>query len=267
MSEETWLIVDSMNLLYRAFHTTGELYNGSAWGFLRQIRNFEQRLGTARTIFAFDLGFPLRKKIYPEYKSTRHKIGETRDCDERREFLEQVKKLRTEWLYEIGYQNVFAQEGYEADDIIASVCKYSLHERRAFIVSSDKDLYQLLSEDISIWKPHKKELYTKEDFQKEWRQLNPSDWYKVKSMAGCSSDNIKGIKGIGEITATKYLTGEKIRLGLTDKMLGYDSSENDKLTKLPYPDVNKFVVYEDETTVAKWKTFAEKMNMQSLLEI
>ena len=112
---------------------------------------------------------------------------------------EQFDKLKLV-LPEMGFANVFEEKGYESDDIIASLVVGS--DERTVVISSDKDLYQLLNWcnicDI------KGSVYTKNMFIREYK-INPSGWKRVKSIAGCNTDNIKGVKGVGEKTAIKYL--------------------------------------------------------------
>jgi 5'-3' exonuclease len=104
----------------------------------------------------------------------------------------------------MGFKNVFDQNGYEADDLIAWIV--NRFPENYVIVSSDEDLWQLLRKErgleISQW--NYKELMTEEKFTKKYG-LHPRQWAEVKAIAGCSSDNVEGIRGVGEPTAVKFL--------------------------------------------------------------
>jgi len=150
----------------------------------------------------------------------------------RRIIFFQLKVIQEEILPKGGSENVFCVEGYEADDIMAVVCRRLGGE--IFLVSSDKDLFQLLNDRVSIFEIRKKRIYTEKDFLREWK-IPPSLWAEVLAIAGCGSDNIRGIFGIGKKFAVKYLRGELgekkcslIRQGLSV------IDRNRKLVTLPF---------------------------------
>ena len=70
------------------------------------------------------------------------------------DFRQQVAKLRKEYLPAIGFRNILHQQFFEADDVIASVCQYSLKGSQGIIVSSDHDMFQLLAlPNVIMWSP------------------------------------------------------------------------------------------------------------------
>ncbi len=203
------IILDANNICHIAKHTIKDLsYKGEdvgiIFGFLRQIFYLSNKFKTDKFIFAWDSGKSFRKSIYPEYKAKRKERLEGAPIDEKRAF-KQFFIIRKEVLPAIGFKNNFILTGYEADDIIGSIIKNN-SSIEFLIVSTDSDLYQLLSSHVRIYNSRKKEIYTSLDFFKEWEIL-PHRWIEIKAISGCNSDGIEGIKGVGEKTACKYLKG------------------------------------------------------------
>ena len=96
-------------------------------------------------------------------------------------------------------------ESYEADDILGMISKYAFdNDIDMIIASSDKDLYQLINDNVFIFSPRGKEIIDSTWLQEKYR-LNASQWIEMKMLMGDPSDNIPGIGGIGEITAVRLL--------------------------------------------------------------
>lgn len=103
-----------------------------------------------------------------------------------------------------------SKEGYEADDIIASVVKKFKNDMQINIVTHDKDLYQLISDNVSIYSAAKKELYDENGCFEKYG-VYPQQMIDFLAICGDSADNIPGIKGIGEKGAKKLLDEFKSR--------------------------------------------------------
>lgn len=270
---KTWLILDCNYLCHRAKHTMGNLsYGGSAtgviYGFLKDVLYFRSFFQTNHIVFCWDHGKDIRKQDSLTYKSNRIKEYTKEEQEFEKDFRIQLSKLKKEYLSEIGFSNNFYQKGYEADDIIASVCKNSISkEDDAIIISADHDLYQLLSKQVSIYHPQKQEIYTKKKFKKAFG-IKPRQWAKVKAIAGCSSDNISGIKGIGEKTAAKYIAGTLKNTTKTYNIIkeNIDSilKTNLILTKIPYPDTRIFDLKEDNLSRKSWSRITKNLGIKSL---
>jgi 5'-3' exonuclease len=220
-------------------------------------------------VFAFDTGRPRRCKLLPSYKSARAaKYAEESEEEQaaRRDFHRQVQLLRTTYLPATGFRNVFAAHGFEADDIIAALAAGVPPEREAVIVSSDKDLWQCLRPNVYTWNAHTRRAYTYELFRAEWG-LEPSAWANVKALAGCNTDNVPGVPGVGEKTAARHLRGE---LGATTKaaakiaVSGDLHTRNLAVVRLPYPNTPIFDMVPDEVTEAKWQALADMLGMNSI---
>jgi DNA polymerase-1 len=272
----TWLILDCNYLCHRARYAFGGLsHNGSAtgvvYGFLKDIDSLKQKFGTSKVVFCWDFGKGLRKKIDLDYKANRKSEGKEPSPEEILELAEfkiQVSRLRKEYLKDIGYRNVFYQKGYEADDIIASVCKNLPEDDEAIIISADHDLYQLLSSKVSMYHPQKRKMVTKKSFQKE-HEVSVKQWPMVKAIAGCSSDNIKGVMGVGEKTAIKYLRGElkkelKTFQDIADNEKNGTIKRNLLLVHLPLSGTKTFSLKEDNLSKSGWRKVTESLGLKSL---
>lgn len=239
-----WLVLDCNNLAYRALFSSGGLsHNGIAtgvvFGLLRDISNLGKEYNTNDFAFTFDYGKGLREQKYPWYKGSRRKRKLSEEEEQnRQEMRDQLDRLRTEYLTRIGYGNIFAQRGYEADDLMAAVAAGLDDGDRAIMVTSDQDAWQLLGRQVAVLDPRTKELMTARRFKRE-KGIHPSYWTEVKALAGCSSDDIPGAKQVGEKTAIKYLLGElkdgpQLR-NIKEWKASPNYRENQELIELPYP--------------------------------
>ena len=210
-----WILLDVNYLAYRAFHSTGDLHfknspTGVTYGVLSEALRVMERFQTKLVCWCFDYGKPLRTGLLPGYKGARKKARKEKTEAEKQahENLKiQLDSMRTGLLRDLGFKNVFFEKGFEADDVIAKLAQTIPHPHESIVVSSDQDLYQLLTANSMNWNPHKQELLTHDKFCRVYG-ITPQQWIDVKALAGCSSDNIPGIPGVGEKTAIKYLKGE-----------------------------------------------------------
>ena len=137
-------------------------------------------------------------------------------------------------LPKLGFKNNFIQTGMEADDLIAAITQN--YDVELVIISADQDLYQLLTPTVSMYSSKGKKLTTDKSFTKEYG-IKPDKWARVKQIAGCSTDNVKGIEKVGEKTAIKYIKDE-----LGKKTKAYNNivqgdaiiERNEALVKLPF---------------------------------
>lgn len=213
------VIIDSNYIAHRAMWTIGDLYyngcpTGVLYGFVLQIKKIRKLFpASSKIIFTWDSRSNVRKEVYQEYKAHRKSDSVTPEETARKEsFYHQMEIIRPEVLEPLGYKNHIKVEGFEADDIIASLSLWASTRSdisEVFIVSSDHDLYQLLDKAI-LFQPHTGRNYTAEHLAQEWDVL-PSQWAQVLAIAGCDGDGVPGVMGVGISTAAKYITGKKIR--------------------------------------------------------
>lgn len=202
------VLVDGNNLMFRSYFAT--LYSGSMmtnkegfptnalYGFVNMMNKIISEEKPEYIAVAFDIGKTFRHEKYDYYKGKR---DETPD-DLKRQFPVAKKILSAMGI------KYFEIEGYEADDIIGTFSKRinELDEFTGLIVSSDKDLLQLITDDIEVKLLKQKDYIrmNKEVFQNTYG-LDPIKMIDLKSLMGDPSDNIPGVKGIGEKTAIKLL--------------------------------------------------------------
>lgn len=177
------------------------------YGFLMQIRKLAEDFKSNQFLFVWDSPKSYRKMIYPQYKANR--LSQLTDIQ--RENLkiakDQFEELEFDVLPAMGFKNIYSVNGYEADDIIAY---FTIRlPDNYLIVSSDEDLYQLLyrSRSVECRIYNGRKVFTLDDFVKGYGLNDPTDWIRVKAIAGCSTDNVQGVEGVGETKAIQYLRG------------------------------------------------------------
>lgn len=275
---ETYLILDANNVAARAFHamgealTHGQMFTGTVYGFMATTLSLMEKLGTTNVIFCFDQGRPKRLNVLPTYKETRKKAFALKTKKEQRQievFRKQVAELRDGHLPAAGFRNVFTAQGYEADDVIARVVRDLPPGSESVIVSGDEDLYQLLEwPRTMIWKQHKSAMFSRKDFEKEY-DIEPRFWRHVKAIAGCSTDDVPGIRGVGEKKAIAFLMERMTKYTPTyDRIVEFLKSDdyriNMKLVGLPYRGCPKFEIRPDVVSPATWHEFCDRFGIKKL---
>ncbi len=201
------ILLDGNSLSYRAFYAMPALknkkglYTNSVYGFTLMLERILEDTKPKYALVAFDKGKEtFRHKSYEAYKGTRDKTPT--------ELVEQFGYVR-ELIesYGIKYEEHF---DYEADDIIGTYAKIAEKAGlEVIIVSGDKDLTQLASDNITVYYTKRGvteiDYYTPE-FINEKYGLTPQQIIDMKGLMGDKSDNIPGIPGVGEKTAIKLLT-------------------------------------------------------------
>ncbi len=195
------LILDANSILNRAFYgirllsTKEGFYTNAIYGFLTTLEKLKEETNPDNIAMAFDLKkATFRHRLYNEYKAGRKSMPE--------ELAQQIPVLK-ELLIAFGY-SIIECEGYEADDIlgtVADICKRNSCE--CVIATGDRDSLQLVNENVTVrlavtkmGKPHVT-LYDKSKIQEKY-SLEPKQLIDLKAIQGDTSDNIPGIKGIGE---------------------------------------------------------------------
>ena len=269
-----WILLDCNYLCHRAKHATGGLSfqnqpTGVIFGVLQSLSSFQDTLGSSNFVFCWDSKISKRKEIYPEYKANRNNTEYTpKETELNTAFRRQMKLLRRTYLPMIGFRNIFMQKGYEADDIIASLTQTIPTTSEVVIISSDHDLFQCIKSNVCMHNPSTGKILTLQGFKKLYG-ITPQEFTMVKALAGCSTDNIAGIPGVGEKTAIKYLKGElKDTTKAFQKIVSAEAVQirkrNMSLVQLPYEGVNKFHLRPDQLSEAGWIQVMNKLGMKSL---
>lgn len=271
---QPWLILDANYLCHRARYSLPENLQFQAvktyviYGFLQSVIHLQERFDTDRVVFCFDSRFSKRQKLYPPYKANRKHRQPMTDKEQEfeKEFHRQIIKLRMKYLPTIGFRNILWQQGHEADDLIAKVC--TLND--CVIITADEDLYQCIRGHVSIYNPQKHEHLTLQKFWERYR-IHPEDWPFVKAVAGCPSDNIPGLKGIGEVKALQYLRNELPKGSKTDNQIvgaqeaGEPLDTYMKLVTLPFPGTRTVHLHSDNRiSKESWDAVCKHLGLKTL---
>ena len=200
---EKLLIIDGNSIANRAYYALPFLSNhkgepsGAVFGFANILIKLISQTHPSHIIVAFDHARrTFRNDIYQEYKMQRKPSPH--------ELLVQFPAIK-DMLKTMGI-SVYESSGIEADDIIGTICKSYSGEK--FILSGDRDLLQLIDDNTSVWLTKKgvSEVDKVDEVRlKELFNLKPYQIIELKGLMGDSSDNIPGVKGVGEKTALTLL--------------------------------------------------------------
>lgn len=205
--KERFLIIDGNYVLHRAFWAIAPLYTddkqlvNAVYGFLSTLIKLITMSKSVRVAVTFDVGkADFRHEKLEAYKAHRTKMDD--------ELASQIPILRE--MLKVCEVPVFTMEGYEADDVIATLVKRIESETKSdvYIFSGDFDLYQLLSKRTSFFTFEKggriPKIITPETFSEKWG-IDVGQIIDYKGLCGDSSDNIPGVMGVGKKTALKLL--------------------------------------------------------------
>ncbi len=208
MSRPTLVLIDGHALAYRMFFAlpvqgfqtkTGEPTN-AVYGFARTLLDILDERPDYLAV-TFDQGLSGRGERYPDYKGTRDKMP-----DDLRIQLDRIRELVTAFNIPI-----LELDGYEADDVIGSVAPQAEAQGvDVRIITGDRDMLQLLSDHTTVQLPAKRqgngpEVWDVARFRTEY-SLEPAQLVELKGLMGDTSDNIPGVKGVGEKTASKLIS-------------------------------------------------------------
>src|SRR2546428_5429842 len=207
-------LVDGYALIYRAFFamiarplTTKSGENTSAvWGITNFLLRLYDNYHPEYIGWVHDRGVSFRQEQYPEYKATREKLGEELQQDFDRS-LERVCQILDAF-----HIPVIALTGYEADDVVATLAdRAAKRDLQAVIVSGDKDFYQLIGPGIALLNPGRggqaavEEQWVDQANASERLGVPPERVVDYLALVGDTSDNVPGVKGVGEKTALELL--------------------------------------------------------------
>ena len=198
----TVFIVDSHSLIFQVFHAIGEMTSpqgepvNAIFGFTRDLLFLLREKKPDYLFCAFDRPGPtFRHDIYPEYKADR---GEMPD-----ELSVQFPGIRQ--IAEAFQIPILEVDAFEADDILATVAHQADHlGAECFLVTSDKDCRQLITDRVKIYNIRKHTIYDAHHLNKDWG-IRPNQVVDFQSLVGDSVDNVPGVARIGPKTATSLL--------------------------------------------------------------
>ena len=228
---EKLYLVDGMSLVFRAYHAlastdlkspTGEP-TAAVFGFVNIITSLIEKEKPERIIVVFDRKEPtFRHEKYPLYKANRDAFPEelVPQMTRIKEFLDFANIPRTEMA------------GYEADDIIGTLSKIASEKGgEVACITADKDFYQLVNDKVKLYKPSRTQ---RDDFDivdieavKKKFGVTPAQVIDVLAILGDSSDNVPGVKGIGEKTAIPLIQ----QYGTVENLYKHIEEINKKVVK------------------------------------
>ncbi len=201
---KTITIIDTFGFFFRSFYALPPLSNkngfptGLLTGFTHFIDRIEKEHTTDYLVFALDSKGPtFRNEIDPNYKANRSAPPEE---------LSMQLPIAIEWIEKMGFHAI-AKDGFEADDVIASLTTEAKKKGYTVrVVSHDKDLYQLIDDErvVLVDAIKRKDINEDECFQKYG--IHPKQFTDYQAILGDSADNIPGVKGIGKVGAQKLLS-------------------------------------------------------------
>jgi DNA polymerase I len=204
----TLYLIDGHALAYRMYFALTAGGSSQRWqtskgeptagiyGFARELVRILEQEKPEYLAVAFDTGKTFRDKIFPEYKGTREKMP-----DDLRPQIERIREM-------VDAFNIprLEMEGYEADDVLGSVARIAAEQGLGVkIITGDRDLLQLVNERTAVYLAGDDQTYiTNEDVIKKLG-VRPDQVVDYKAIVGDTSDNIPGVKGVGEKTAVTLL--------------------------------------------------------------
>ncbi|MBU1667816.1 DNA polymerase I [bacterium] len=200
---KTLTVIDTFGFFFRSYFALPPLRNSDGFptglltGFINLVDSLHRDHATDYIVFALDSkGKTFRNDLYAAYKAHR---------DAPPEDLVKQLPIAIDWITEMGFANL-SKEGYEADDVIATVTKYAREKGlKVRIVSHDKDLYQMIEDGtVVMYDSVKKKEITEEGCIEKFG-VHPRDFTNFQAILGDSSDNIPGVKGIGQKGASKLI--------------------------------------------------------------
>jgi len=232
--EKRFIIIDSNSIIHRAFHalpplTTkkGELVNAT-YGFLLVFFKIIRELQPEFVAAVFDYpGSTFRHKKFKEYKATRPPVP--------KELYQQIPQIKE--ILKLFRVPIFEKEGFEADDIIGTIAslapkKQIIPKIENVILSGDLDTLQLINPQTKVYALRKgvkdTVLYDEKRVSEKYQGLKPGQLDDFRALRGDPSDNIPGVKGIGEKTAINLLK----EFGSLEQLFKELEIESQKATKI-----------------------------------
>jgi DNA polymerase I len=221
--KEIFVVVDGNSVIHRAFHALPPLKNkkgevvNAVYGFLLVLLKIIKEFDPKYLGVCFDLAEPtFRKKAYAEYKAKRKKAPQ--------ELYDQIPMVKD--VLKVFNVSICEKSGFEGDDVLGTLT-HNFSDMSNIIVSGDLDTLQLVDKDTNVYFLSKgvKEacLYNENMVKKRYEGLSKDELIDLKALRGDLSDNIPGVKGIGEKTALdlikNFKTIEKVYKNINDKRI------------------------------------------------
>ncbi len=197
------ILLDGHSFCYRAFYAIRELRNSkgeptnAVYGFITMLEKLLKEIEPEGVAVTFDMKGPtFRHKLYENYKIQRPPMPE--------DLIVQIPLIKK--VVEAMNIPIYQKEGFEADDVMATLAKKLEAEgHEVFIVTGDKDALQLVSAKVKVLNPQKDNFIYDEKAVKARFGVEPKRVVEIMALMGDASDNIPGVPGIGDKTASKLI--------------------------------------------------------------
>jgi DNA polymerase-1 len=227
------VLIDGHALAYRAYFamqntamsTSKNEPTFAVYGFINMLLAVWKEYEPDYFVVTFDLGDTFRHKLYQEYKATRDKMPD--------DLREQITRI--EQVVQAFNMPVFTKEGYEADDLLGTLANQAARQGlEALIVTGDRDAFQLVTPHIKVIYPGGRNRFNErivydEAKVEERYGLSPQQLIELKGLTGDSSDNIPGVKGIGEKGGAKLIQQYGTLENIFDNLENISKSTRNKL--------------------------------------
>jgi 5'-3' exonuclease len=279
MKQQKIILMDTSALLYPIKHTLpnfsvdkeniDELINR----FFKKVLSLNKKLGGDKVVFCYDTAFSYRKQLFDGYKvkrKTREKKEDEIEFD--RELHKVMNRLEDVVLPALGFQ-CLSDRGCEADDVLAKIVIQDEYTFNDFVIcTGDEDMFSCLkSPNVKVCLVNKLDKVVGQQWFIDKYNIHPKDWYKVKSLAGCSSDSVIGAKGVGEGSVCKWLNGELKESSVYYKrIMAFPKEKRDlnvKLVKIPIKATKEVVLdlSDKKLSMEDFTKFAMEMGFESFL--
>lgn len=204
----TLYLIDGHALAYRMYFALTAGGSSQRWqnskgeptagiyGFARELVRVLEQEKPEYLAVAFDVGKTFRDKIFPEYKATREKMPD--------DLRSQITRIRE--MVDAFHIPRLEMDGYEADDVLGSVAKVAAEQGLGVkIITGDRDLLQLVNERTAVYLAGDDSTYVTDADVVKKLGVKPNQVVDYKAIVGDTSDNIPGIKGVGEKTAVSLI--------------------------------------------------------------
>lgn len=231
-NKQTLILIDGHALAYRAYFGMPATFSTrqgepthAVYGFTNMLLAVWHEYNPDYFIVTFDKGDTFRHKMFDEYKATREKMPD--------DLATQIERI--EQLVRVFNMPVFAKDGYEADDLLGTLAAQAAAQNiEAYIVTGDRDAFQLVAPNIKVVISGKKfadrEVYDEERVQTRYG-VTPQQLIDMKALVGDTSDNIPGVKGIGEKGAAKLIQTYGTLEAIYDNLDNLTKGTRTKLTE------------------------------------
>ncbi|MFW6172164.1 MAG: DNA polymerase I [Elusimicrobiota bacterium] len=228
MTEKKIILIDGNSYLHRAYHALPKLTDAKGnivnvvFGFLKMLKKVLNQENPTHILVAFDHKAPtFRHEDFEDYKAHREETD--------KELIQQIPKVLD--MLETLKIKFLHHKGYEADDIIATFAnKAKQTGMPVTIVTGDKDILQLVKDNITVTNGMKDRVYDSQEV-KEKLGVEPEQVIDYISLVGDKSDNLPGVRGIGPVTAKKLLNKYKNLDEIYENIEGLSSRVKKKLKK------------------------------------